>query len=89
MDKINELKMSSELRNKIKASYKKEKNKPEYKVRKILETEIEFDVRVLAAVLAIAILTPTIDSIYKFKELTKYKIEVSNFYVGENIDETN
>ena len=78
MDKLKNLKMSSDLKNRIKGEYNKEKKKSTYKIRKAMENDIEFDLRAVAAAVALTISIPVIDSVSKFRELTSQELEISS-----------
>lgn len=78
------IKISSSLKNRIKEEYKEEKKKPQYKLRKALNYEIEVPKVIIAALLVVAVMTPIIESVNKMKDLTYYKIKTTE--VGENQD---
>ncbi|WP_055071612.1 hypothetical protein [Clostridium massiliamazoniense] len=78
------IKISSSLKNRIKEEYKEEKKKPQYKLRKALNYEIEVPKVIIAALLIVAVMTPAIESVNKMKDLTYYKIKTTE--VGEKQD---
>ncbi|MGL4452936.1 MAG: hypothetical protein ACRCTZ_17365 [Sarcina sp.] len=82
MDKLKELKMSSSLKDRIKNEYNKEKKKTTYKIRKNMEYDVELDLRAVAAVVALTIALPVVDSVSKFKDLTKHELEISSHQSG-------
>ncbi|MGL4656359.1 MAG: hypothetical protein ACRCWM_10835 [Sarcina sp.] len=82
MDKLKELKMSSGLKDRIKKEYNKEKKKTTYKIRKNMEHDVEFDLRAVAAAVALTISLPVIDSVCKFKDLTRHELEISSNQSG-------
>lgn len=82
MDKLKNLKMSSELKDRIKTDYKKESKKPKYKFRKIMNYEFEIDVRILVAVVVVAIIVPLADSVAKFKDLTMHNFHITSNFTG-------
>lgn len=71
------IKISSDFKNRIKEKYKEEKKKPKYKLRKALNYEIEVPKVIIAALLVVAIITPIMESINKVKDLTYYKINTT------------
>lgn len=77
MDKLKDLKMSKDLKDRVKMQYKEEKKKPVYKIRKLLDYELEISAKTLVAVLIVAILLPAVDTINKFKDLTENEILIS------------
>ena len=85
MDKLNGIKMSSSLKDRIKNDYKKEKKKPIYKVRKAMNYEIEIDTRIIAAMLIVSLTVPVVDSIVKFNDLTSESYYVKSNFDGGNI----
>ena len=82
MDKLKNLKMSSDLKNRIKEEYKREKKKTTYTIRKAMENDVEFDLRAVAAAVALTISIPVIDSVSKFKDLTRHELEISSNQSG-------
>ncbi|MGL4761680.1 MAG: hypothetical protein ACRCWG_09470 [Sarcina sp.] len=82
MDKLKNLKMSSDLKNRIKEEYNKEKKKTTYTIRKAMENDVELDLRAVAAAVALTISVPVIDSVNKFKDLTRYELEISSNQSG-------
>ena len=82
MDKLKNLKMSSDLKSRIKEEYKKEKKKTTYTIRKAMENDVEFDLRAVAAAIALTISVPVIDSVSKLKDLTRYELEISSNQSG-------
>lgn len=71
------IKISSDFKNRIKEKYKEEKKKPKYKLRKALNYEFEVPKVIIAALLVVAIITPIMESINKVKDLTYYKINTT------------
>ncbi|MGL5068236.1 MAG: hypothetical protein ACRC6T_10525 [Sarcina sp.] len=82
MDKLKNLKMSSDLKSRIKVEYNKEKKKTTYTIRKAMENDVELDLRAVAAAVALTISVPVIDSVNKFKDLTRYELEISSNQSG-------
>lgn len=80
---FNNIKISDNLKERIKAEYKEEKKKPKYKIRKALNYEIEVPKVVVAVVLVTAIMTPVIESVNKVRDLTYYKIETGEYLENE------
>lgn len=76
---FNNIKMSNNLKNRIKAEYKEEKVKPKYKIRKALNYEIEVPKVVVGMVLVAAVMTPVIESINKVRDLTYYKVGTTEY----------
>lgn len=79
---LKNIKISSNLKDKIKKEYKIEKEKPKYKFRKILNYEIEIPKVFAIAIILIITTAPVVDTVNKVKDLTENKIEVR----GENIE---
>lgn len=73
---LNDLKISSELKNRIKKEYEEEKKKPKYRIRKMLNYEVEISTGVAMVLLIIIIATPIVDTVKRVKDLTYYKIEI-------------